>query len=185
MVRSDARENRDRILAVARHALDISGEVSLNQIAHDAGVGPGTLYRHFPNREALVIAVYRQEIEDLVDATPQLVGDLTPIEALRKWTRELVRHMRIKHGLGDALSPSAAQAVGEESYGPVIRAITTILDAGKADGSIREDADPADFLFLTGALWRAGDANDDRPERMLSLILDGLRAGQGTRRVIR
>jgi AcrR family transcriptional regulator len=175
MVRSDARENRDRILLVARRALDESGDASLNQIAQEAGVGPGTLYRHFPNREALVLAVYRQEIEALVEATPSLVGDMTPIDSLRKWTLELVRNMRMKHGLGDALSPSVAQAVTEEAYGPVLQAITIILAAGKADGSIRDDADPADFLFLTGALWRAGDVNDDRPLRMLNLILDGLR----------
>lgn len=175
MVRSDARENRDRILEVARGALEKSGDVSLNQIAQLAGVGPGTLYRHFPNREALVLAVYRRDVDRLVGSAAGLLERLTPLEALRSWTTELVGYMRIKHGLGDALSPSATQAVTEETYGPVIAAITLMLDAGRADGSIRTDADPADFLMLTGALWRTPDEGG-RPQRMLSLILDGLRA---------
>ncbi|MGW6793718.1 SbtR family transcriptional regulator [Streptomyces chartreusis] len=84
--------------------------------------------------------------------------------------------MRRKHGLGDALSSGAHQAITEQSYGPVIAAISQLLDAGKQDGSIREDADPGDFLQLTGALWRAASGPEDRSPRMLALILDGLRA---------
>jgi AcrR family transcriptional regulator len=174
MVRSDAQENRARLLEVARGAFEQSPETSLNQVAQLAGVGPGTLYRHFPTREALVLAVYQQEVDDLLAAAPDLIAREAPLDALRDWTRELVAAMRRKHGLGDALSPSAVHAVTEATYGPVIAAITSMLDAGKADGTIRSDADPADFLLLTGALWRAGD-DDGRPERMLELILDGLR----------
>ncbi|MFF1326369.1 MULTISPECIES: SbtR family transcriptional regulator [Streptomyces] len=84
--------------------------------------------------------------------------------------------MRRKHGLGDALSSGAQQAITEQSYGPVIAAISQLLDAGKQDGSIREDADPGDFLQLTGALWRAASGPEDRSPRMPALILDGLRA---------
>ncbi|MEU4038938.1 hypothetical protein [Streptomyces collinus] len=78
-------------------------------------------------------------------------------------------------GLGDALSPSAHQTITEQTYGPVIAAITEFLDAGKKDGTIRTDADPSDFLQLTGALWRAASGPEDRSPRMLALILDGLR----------
>ncbi|MFF4883093.1 TetR/AcrR family transcriptional regulator [Streptomyces nigra] len=175
MVRSDARENRARILAAAREALGEDGATSMNQIAQRAGVGPGTLYRNFPTREALVLAVYQDEVTRITGTVPDLLGELPPLEALRTWTLDLVEAMRRKHGLGEALSPSAHQAMSEQSYGPVITAITELLDAGKKDGSIRADAEPGDFLQLTGALWRAAAVPEDRAPRMLALILDGLR----------
>lgn len=175
MVRSDARENRSRIIDAARDAFAAGADVSMNEIAKRAGVGPGTLYRNFPNRESLVLAVYQDELEHLVDAAPKLLATLPPLEALRRWTTELVKAMRKKHGLGSALSPTAHQVIAEQSYGPVMRAITQLLDAGKHDGSIRPDADAGDFLQLTGALWRAASGPKDRSQRMLGLILDGLR----------
>ncbi|MEV7076374.1 TetR/AcrR family transcriptional regulator [Streptomyces sp. NPDC093990] len=176
MVRSDARENRARILAAAREALTADGSTSMNQIAQRAGVGAGTLYRNFPTREALVLAVYQDEVTRIIGTVPGLLEKMPPLEALRHWTTDLVEAMRRKHGLGDALSPGAHQAISEQSYGPVVAAITRLLDAGKKDGSIREDADPGDFLQLTGALWRAVPGPEDRAPRMLALILDGLRA---------
>ena len=175
MVRSDARENRARILAAAREAFAEDGGVSMNQVAQRAGVGAGTLYRNFPTREALVLAVYQDEVVRIIGTVPDLLAELPPLEALRQWTIDLVEAMRRKHGLGDALSPGAHQAISEQSYGPVIAAITELLDAGKKDGSIREDADPGDFLQLTGALWRAATTPEDRAPRMLALVLDGLR----------
>jgi AcrR family transcriptional regulator len=146
----------------------------MNQIAQRAGVGPGTLYRNFPTRETLVLAVYQHEVNQLIDSVPELLATLPPLEALRRWTTDLVGAMRKKHGLGDALSPGAHQAITEQSYGPVIAAITQLLDAGKRDGTIRADADPGDFLQLTGALWRAASGPEDRSQPMLALILDGL-----------
>ncbi|MCS3780414.1 TetR/AcrR family transcriptional regulator [Tsukamurella ocularis] len=174
MARSDAQANRAKILETARQALLDDGETSLNRIAQRAGVGAGTLYRHFPNRDALVLAVYEDEVTGIVEDIPARLADATPREALRDWTIELVTAMRRKHGLGDALSPSAHQAIAEQTYAPVIAAITLLLDAGKRDGSIRADADAGDFLQLTGALWRASPGPVDRAERMLDLILDGL-----------
>ncbi|MFJ2234838.1 TetR/AcrR family transcriptional regulator [Streptomyces sp. NPDC087859] len=175
MVRSDARENRERILAAAREAFAEDGGTSMNQVAQRAGVGPGTLYRNFPTREALVLAVYQDEVARIIGTVPDLLARMSPLEALRHWTTDLVEAMRRKHGLGDALSPSAHQAISEQSHGPVVAAITAFLDAGKKDGSIRTDADPGDFLQLTGALWRAASSPEDRAPRMLALILDGLR----------
>ncbi|WP_369274998.1 TetR/AcrR family transcriptional regulator [Streptomyces sp. R11] len=175
MVRSDARENRARILAAAREALTADGSTSMNQIAQRAGVGAGTLYRNFPTRESLVLAVYQDEVARIIGTVPDLLAQMPPLEALRHWTTDLVEAMRRKHGLGDALSPGAHQAISEQSYGPVIAAITELLDAGKKDGSIRPDADPGDFLQLTGALWRAVSSPEDRAPHMLALILDGLR----------
>ncbi|MET7692356.1 TetR/AcrR family transcriptional regulator [Streptomyces sp. NPDC005483] len=178
MVRSDARENRARILAAAREALTADGGTSMNQIAQRAGVGAGTLYRNFPTREALVLAVYQDEITRITGTVSDLLAQEPPLEALRRWATDLVEAMRRKHGLGDALSPGAHQAISEQSYGPVVAAITELLDAGKKDGSIRKDADPGDFLQLTGALWRAASGPEDRAPRMLALILDGLRTHQ-------
>jgi hypothetical protein len=86
--------------------------------------------------------------------------------------------MRKKHGLGDALSPAANRSVVESTYGPVIAAITQLLDACKRDATIRADADPRDFLQLTGALWRAATGPEDRSQLMLGLILDGLSTRQ-------
>jgi AcrR family transcriptional regulator len=171
MVRSDARENRARILAAARAAFLEDGDTSMNQIAQRAGVGPGTLYRNYPNREALVLDIYQDEIDKLAGAVTALLDAQSPLEALRLWTIDLVGAMRKKHGLGGALSAGAHKSMTERSYGPVIAAITRLLDAGKADGSIRADAEPADFLQLTGALWRAAP---DRTEPILALVLDGL-----------
>jgi len=179
MVRSDALENRARILETARQALIENSDVSMNQIARRAGVGAGTLYRNFPTREALVMAIYQHEVQRLVDVVPELLGSMPPLEALRCWTTDLVSAMRQKHGFGDALSSAAHQAISEQSYGPVIAAITRLLDAGKRDGIIRADADPGDFLQLTGALWRAATGPRDRSQPMLDLILDGLTARSG------
>jgi len=176
MVRSDARINRTRILDTARKALAEDGTISLNQIAQRAAVGPGTLYRNFPTREALILALYREEVDHIIHAAPELLASLPPLEALRRWTNDLVKAMRMKHGLGEALSPSAHQAMTDENYGPVIDAITHLLDAGKRDGTIRTDADPVDFLQFTGALWRASTSPSDRAQPMLAIILDGLRA---------
>jgi AcrR family transcriptional regulator len=176
MVRADARDNRARILRTAREAFAEDGATSMNKISQRSGVGAGTLYRHFPTREALVLAVYQDEVARIVDVVPELLATRAPLDALREWTTELVGAMRQKHGLGEALSTGAQQAITEQTYGPVIAAITSILDAGKHDGSVRLDADPADFLQLTGALWRAASGPDDRSPRMLELILDGLRA---------
>lgn len=173
MVRADARENRARILAAAREAFAEDDDTSMNQIAQRAGVGPGTLYRNYPSREALILDIYQDEVAKLVGSVVELLATEQPLEALRQWTTELVAGMRKKHALGAALSPDAHQSISEQTYGPVIDAITQLLDAGKQDGSIREDAHPGDFLQFTGALWRTAP---ERTQPMLALILDGLDA---------
>jgi AcrR family transcriptional regulator len=176
MVRADARENRARILAAARKAFAEDDDTSMNQIAQRAGVGPGTLYRNYPSREALILDIYQDEVAKLVGSVSDLLAAEPPLEALRRWTIELVAGMRKKHALGAALSPDAHKSITEQTYGPVIGAIAQLLDAGKRDGSIREDAEPGDFLQFTGALWRTAP---DRTQPMLALILDGLGARPG------
>jgi AcrR family transcriptional regulator len=178
-LRPDAQQNRDRILEVARDALTASSDASLNSIAKKAGVGPGTLYRHFPNREALVLAVYRHDVQQLVDSAPVLLKEHPPLDALRLWFDRLAYYGRIKHGLADVLHAATSDGLVGETYGPVIGAITLLLRACEEAGSIRPGLDPDDVLLLMGFLWRidpSGDS-DARAGRLLDIIVDGLRSG--------
>jgi len=127
--RADALHNRDRILEVARDAFAASGDASLNSIAKQAGVGPGTLYRHFPNREALVLAVYRHDVQQLADSAPLLLDEHPPLAALRLWFDRLAYYGKIKHGLADVLHAVTSDGLAGETYGPVIGAITLLLRA--------------------------------------------------------
>jgi AcrR family transcriptional regulator len=177
-LRADAQHNRDRILEVAREAFAASADASLNSIAKTAHVGPGTLYRHFPNREALVLAVYRADVRKLADSAADLLTQHPPIKALRLWFDRLAHYGMIKHGLADVLLAATSDGLAGESYGPVIGAITKLLSACTQDGSIRPGIDADDVLLLLGFLWRIdpGANADARAGRMLDLITAGLRA---------
>ncbi|RKR74947.1 TetR/AcrR family transcriptional regulator [Frondihabitans australicus] len=177
-LRADAKRNRDRIVQVAREALRTTGDVSLNAIAKTAGVGSGTLYRHFANRDALLIEVYREEIRDLVDQVAPLLAEHPPLVATRMWFEALAEAMKTKQGLGDALTGSTKQTVTSESYGPVVGAIRALLDAGEATGEVRPGLDVDDVLLLLGALWRVppGAEGDEQGERLMSLILRSIAA---------
>jgi len=176
--RADALHNRDRILEVARDAFAASGDASLNSIAKQAGVGPGTLYRHFPNREALVLAVYRHDVQQLADSAPLLLDEHPPLAALRLWFDRLAYYGKIKHGLADVLHAVTSDGLAGETYGPVIGAITLLLRACEQADSIRSGIDPDDVLLLLGFLWRIdpGGDGDARASRLLDLVMDGLRA---------
>lgn len=175
--RSDAQQNRTRILAVAREALTEDGSTSLNSIAKRAGVGPGTLYRHFPNREALVLEVFRTEVQRLADWAPELLLTETPLMALRQWFERLASYITIKHGLGNALTATAHDAMTKESHGPVTDAIRTMLQAGEKDGTIRPGLDPDDVLMLMSCVWRVPDspAGQRQAQRLLDLVLQSMR----------
>jgi AcrR family transcriptional regulator len=178
-LRADAQHNRDRILEAARRALSVSSDASLNSIAKGAGVGPGTLYRHFPTRETLVLAVYRHDVQQLVDAAPLLLEEYPPLTALRLWFDRLAYYGRIKHGLADVLHAATSDGLVGETYGPVIGAITLLLEACEESGSIRSGFDPDDVLLIMGFLWRIDPSADwqARAGRLLDLVMDGLRAG--------
>jgi AcrR family transcriptional regulator len=177
-LRSDAQQNRERILEVARDALAASPDASLNSIAKAAGVGPGTLYRHFPNRQALVLGVYRKEIGQLVDLAPALIAKHPPLTALRLWFDRLAHYGRIKHGLADVLHAAMNDGVLRETYGPMVGAIDLLLRACEASGKIRHGVDAEDVLLLMGFLWRIAPsrAGEARAERLLDLVIDGLQA---------
>src|SRR6201991_4615471 len=112
--RSDALKNREAILQVAHEVFAESGDASLNSIAKRAEIGPGTLYRHFPTRETLVLAVYRAELEDLVERAAELLRREPPLTALRMYFERLAGYIRIKRGLGDALSAANHDAITAE-----------------------------------------------------------------------
>jgi AcrR family transcriptional regulator len=174
--RSDAQINRDRILQVAHDALAEDTSASLNSIAKRAGVGAGTLYRHFPTREDLILAVYARDVRRLADDVETVLAELEPLDAFRAWFGRLADYVRIKHGLGEALNTAAAQAVIAESYAPVNAAVGALLDAGVAAGAIRPGLDPADVVLMMSFLWRAG--SPEQAARTLELAIDGLRARQ-------
>ncbi|MFG2944267.1 TetR/AcrR family transcriptional regulator [Streptomyces adustus] len=176
--RRDALHNRERILTVAREALAASNTASLTAIAKDAGVGIGTLYRHFPTREALIIELYRHDIQHLIDLAPALLGSHAPSEALRLWFDEVARYGRLKYGVAEVIHAATNQGVDDEYYAPFLGAIGALLNAGAADGSLKSGLDPEDVLLQLSVLWRIDPARDGeaRAARILALVIDGLRA---------
>jgi AcrR family transcriptional regulator len=180
-LRSNARRNRERILVVAHKALTASSDASLNSIAKRAGVGIATLYRHFPTREALVLEVYRHEVQQLARLAPSLLQTREPIDALRAWMDQLAHYGMTKAGLADTLNAAGTShaALAAESYGPVMGALSMLLRANEDAGTIRVGLDPDDVLLLLGFLWRIDPKTDwaSRAARILDLVIDGLRAG--------
>jgi AcrR family transcriptional regulator len=175
-MRADARLNRERILSVAYKAFADNPDVSFNTIGKLAGVGDGTLYRNFPTRGDLILAVYRQELQSVLDSVHDLVAEYTPLEALRVWLLRLADFARVKHGLGEALQTAAGKDVDEESYTPINEAVATLLEACEKAGEVRPGLEAADVLLLMGFLWSkaAGDAGEDQVQRVLDLALSGL-----------
>ena len=175
--RADAVRNRARILQVAAAALSTDPDLSLNAVAKLAEVGPGTLYRHFPNREALLLAVYQEEVDTVVASVTTLLAEHAPLDAFRIWSRRLAAHARVKHGLGEALTSAAAQVVIGATWGPVSDAIRRLLDAAAATNEIPAPVDPTDVVLLLSALWRvpAGEEGLIQADRLLELIVAALR----------
>jgi AcrR family transcriptional regulator len=179
-LRADAQRNRDKLLDVAVRAFSQEGpDVTLDAIAKDAGVGIGTLYRHFPTREALVEAAYRNELARLCDAVPDLLRDLPPDQAMRRWMDRFVAYMTTKRGMADALR--AVIASGGNPYAHsrelLVAAITALLSAGARAGTVRSDVAAVDVLTsLSGISLAASEpAQREQAGRMLDLLMDGLR----------
>lgn len=184
-LRADAQRNRDRLLDAAVRAF-ASGEadVTLDAIAKDAGVGIGTLYRHFPTREALVEAAYRSELARLCDAVPGLLAAMEPAAATRTWMDRFVDYMTTKRGMAGALKAVIASGGNpySESRAKLVGAITALLQAGAAAGTLRADVEPADVMTgLSGVSLAAGDpAQREQAGRLLDLLMDGLRYRPGS-----
>src|SRR6201995_1414005 len=176
-MRSDAELNRLRILSAAVTALGESSDATMNAVARRAGVGQGTMYRHFPNREALLLAVYQQDVQAVVDAAPALLAEYPPDQALRRWFGRLASYGRIKHGVAQAVEAATRADLSSAWYGPVPGAITLLLEAGQAAGQIRADVDADEVLLLVGFLWRLdneGGGKGGAP--LLDLVMGGGRA---------
>ncbi len=182
--RKDAIGNRDRILTAARTALAESSGASLTAIAKAAGVGIGTLYRHFPTREALVMELYHHHIRELIDLAPTLLEEHAPLDALRCWFAEVSRYGQLKYGVAEVVHAATNGGLDDPNYEPFIAAIATLLRAGGADGSLKADLDPEDVLLQLSVLWRIAPSKDGpaRADRILTLIVDGLRAGGSSAR---
>lgn len=182
-MRADARRNYQKLLAAAAGAFAEHGadDVSLEQVARRAGVGIGTLYRHFPNRQALLEAVYRDQVEALRARADELIATKPPAEALATWLRDLLEFGRTKRVLTSALLTTVSRdsEIMTSGSGIVRGAATDILHGAQQAGAVRADADPADIMRLVHAIsmtteW-AGD-DDEQADRLLALVLDGLRS---------
>jgi AcrR family transcriptional regulator len=178
--RADTRRNNERILVAAAASLARSGEVSFNAIAKAAGVGVGTVYRHFPTPEALILAVYRREVEHLVDVVPTLLRDRSPQEAFRVWTTDhLARYMMTKRGLVEALraATSSHEDIARSAYGAMAGAVSTLLAANVEAGTIRADLDPETVMRGLSGLLHLDPRGDWRSqaEALTDLLWHGMR----------
>jgi AcrR family transcriptional regulator len=174
--RADAERNYARLLAIAREALRESSGATLQSIAKRAGVGQGTLYRHFPTREALLLAAYRDDVEEVIATAPALLETHPPLVALRRWFDRLAAYGRIKHGVSEAVHAATRAELSGEYYDRVIATIDLLLDAGRRTGALRPDVTADEVLLLVGFLWHLPD--DDfvnRSRHLLDIVMDGLR----------
>ncbi|MEU5593034.1 TetR/AcrR family transcriptional regulator [Streptomyces sp. NPDC020298] len=180
-LRSDAQRNRERILEVALAELTRNADAPLSVIARKAGVGQGTFYRNFPNREALVLEIYRHEMQQVADSAVELLGDRAPDQALRAWMDRLAEFAMAKAGLADAIrqATSAPGSPGKPAPTPVTSAAELLLHAAEQAGTIRPGVTGDDFLLAIAGLWQIDSADDwrSRANRLLDLVMDGLRVG--------
>ncbi|MEU3790215.1 TetR/AcrR family transcriptional regulator [Streptomyces fructofermentans] len=184
-LRSDAQRNRERILEVALAELTRAADAPLSAIAKKAGVGQGTFYRNFPNREALVLEIYRHEMQQVADSAAQLLCSREPDRALREWMDRLARFAMAKAGLADAIrqATSGTGGLAKPGNAPVTAAAELLLRANEEAGTIRPGVTADDLILAIGGLWQIDPHSDWQPRatRLLDLVMDGLRAGAGGR----
>jgi AcrR family transcriptional regulator len=177
---AEARRNRRTLLDVATRAFASgSAAVSLESIAHDAGVGIGTLYRHFPTRLALVEAVYEDQIARLEATAEELLRSHSPASALREWMNSFLDWAATKHGMVDTLRSIIASGRVEEGQmrSQLVAIVSKFLDAGSRAGDLRSDVQAADVAATLAGVLAVAPHPSQRPqaERMLDLLVEGLR----------
>jgi AcrR family transcriptional regulator len=182
-MRADAQRNRALLLDAARSTFAERGtDASLEEIAKRAGVGIGTLYRHFPSRGDLIAWVYSSEVEKLCADADVLLATLPPDAALQEWMERFIDYAEVKRGLIAALNP----LLEEDSDGVFQRArqmfhenMAKLVTAAVEAGTIRPDADPEDLLRGVGGICGLNEADgwQDRARRLLGILMDGLRVG--------
>jgi AcrR family transcriptional regulator len=188
--RADAVRNRERVLEAAKAVFSAGGpEASLEAVAKKAGVGIGTLYRHFPTREALFEAVYRREVQQLSELAEQLKSENDPVDALRRWLRSNVEFVATKKGMSAALA-LAVQSSSELtafSFERLTKAVGALLERAVAAGEIRSDISPEDLLrALVGMCYLHDQPGWQKSVvRLLDVFVDGLlvktRAGESVK----
>ena len=181
-MRADARRNREEVLARAGEVFTERGiDASLEEVARRANVGIGTLYRHFPNREVLVEAVYRHEVATLCEGVDDLLAQHPADEALAIWMRSFAVYVSRKRGMAMALKSllGADSPLFTESHRRIQGAIGILVAAAIESGSIRADVAPDDLLRAMGGICMAADSPEwaDRVGRLVGLLIDGLRYG--------
>jgi AcrR family transcriptional regulator len=186
--RADALRNRDRLLEAAKTVFSAGGpDASLEAVARTAGVGIGTLYRHFPTREALFEAVYRHEVQQLAELAEQLKKDTRPIEALRQWMRSIVKFVATKRGMSTALAFAIAKDsdLVSDSSDRLTRAIGLLLEQAVAAGEVRSDVSSEDLLRAIVGMCYTHDQPGWQKNvlRLVDIFVDGLRNQRNKRRV--
>ncbi len=178
--RADARRNRESILEVAKEAFTRSGAgISLDDVAKRAGVGAGTLYRHFPTREALLEEVYRTEVEKLAAAEKSFSRTMPPIEALQSWMLLFVDYIATKQIIAPALNTLVGEhcKVFEASGAQIIGAINSLVNRAIESGDIRPDLDPLDLLRALIGVSNVASAPDwqQSAKRLVQILISGSR----------
>ncbi|WP_430709445.1 TetR/AcrR family transcriptional regulator [Mesorhizobium captivum] len=181
-LRADAKRNRDKLVEVAAQAFAADGvDASLEEIAKRAGVGIGTLYRHFPTREHLVEVVYRREVEGLCLAADELARDHRADVALELWMQRFVDYIATKRGLATSLRIllTTNSTLFSDTSGRVSNALRGLVEQAAAAGKIRADVDASDVLHALGGIYSAPNTPDwrERSGRLVKLLMDGLRFG--------
>jgi AcrR family transcriptional regulator len=185
--RTDSVRNRERLLQAAAAVFGAGGpDASLEAVARRAGVGIGTLYRHFPTREALFEAVYRHEVEQLAEQAEQLKTAAVPVEALRSWLRSNVAFVATKKGMAAALALAVNKKSDLTAYSSdrLTRAVASLLDRAVAAGEIRADISPEDLLrALVGMCYLHDQPGwQESVLRLVDVLVDGLRRTPGSGR---
>ena len=177
-LRADARANRDRIIEVARKALTADPETPLSAIGKAAGVGQGTLYRHYPTREALVLAIYRKEISALATLASTLLQEHPPLEAFRLWCAQLAVSSAMKRGVAKLLQGATSEADERDAYQQMVLAVRSLIAACETAGAIDGGANADDVLMLLGVLWQipSHSGRDAQAAKIIALIFRGLGA---------
>ena len=179
-VRADAQRSIDALLTAAAEVFASAGvDAPVRQITARAGVGAGTLYRHFPQRSDLIAAVFRHEVDACAEDAAALAAQYGPAEALTRWLYRFVGFIATKHGLSAALhsgNPAYESLPGyfNRRFVPVLGAL---LDAAAKDGEIRSGVDPADLLRAIANLTMPAREDGGHTQRMIALLIDGLRYG--------
>jgi AcrR family transcriptional regulator len=176
-MRADAQLNHERLLAAAAEVFAKDGaDASLKDIAKDAGVGIGTLYRRFPTRELLVEATYRNETTRLAEAAHELLEKLAPVPALRTWMDQFIAYIATKHGMAESLKVVLDDDRRLESRKLLVDALKVLLAAGVEVGAVRNDVPAEDVLMSLGGITLIAGADRALAGRLSDLLVAGLRS---------